>query len=208
MTSKLQDNPLWVIYGLRLVDDPEYRYVGYTTIGTDRRLEKHKKDTVNRDFYVHRWMRSCGLENIDIDILEECSIGDMASLGEAEEFWITQIRSFGHRLTNLNSGGKGGNSGWKHSEDSKAKISKSLLALGMKGERHPNWGRTLSESHRRNLSMAGTGRVQTEETKARMRYSWDKVDKSIRSAKAVYANHKRWHLDRNIIKEGCIHCIE
>jgi len=207
MISKLQDSPLWVIYGLRLVDDFEYRYVGYTTLGTDRRLKKHKKDTAHRDFYVHRWMRSNGLDNIAIDLLEECPSGDMISLGEAEEFWITQIRSFGHRLTNLNSGGKGGNSGWKHSEESKSRISTSLLALEMKGENHPNWGRTLSEEHRKSLSLAGMGRVQTDETKERMRDSWAKVDKNILSAKVVHANHIRWHTNRNIIKEGCIHCI-
>jgi group I intron endonuclease len=208
MILNLADTPLWVIYGLRLVDDPEYRYIGYTTIGTKKRLSKHRRDTLYRDFHVHRWMRAHGRENVTIDVLEECPVGNLPYISEAEEFWIGQIRSFGHRLTNLNAGGVGGNSSRMHSEETKRKISESLLSNPNlpRGESHPCYGKPLSAEHKAKMSASLTGNTHTPETKEIMRQHALTRDDTIRLDKVRLGNHTRWHTNRSIVKDDCQYC--
>lgn len=209
MISKLLDStPLWVIYGLRLVGDLEYRYIGYTTIGTKKRLSKHRRDTLYRDFHVHRWMKANGRENITIDVLEECPEGDLPYISEAESFWIEQIRSFGHRLTNLNAGGVGGNSSRKHSEETKLKISQSLLNNPNlpRGETHPSYGKPLSDEHKAKMSASLTGNTHSDETRRLMSDIAKARPKEHHIARAAKTNHTRWHVGRQIVKPDCIHC--
>lgn len=93
---------LWVIYGLKLVDDPEYRYIGCTRIGAENRLRQHKYDASShrsKSRYVLNWI-AANYYQVVVDVLEECPENDPEYLFEAESYWISQIRSFGHRLTN------------------------------------------------------------------------------------------------------------
>jgi group I intron endonuclease len=209
MTSTSANPDLWVIYGLRAVDDPEYRYVGYTTIGAAKRLIKHKKDTVYRDFHVQRWILSIGSDRVVIDTLEICPEGDLRYIAAAERKWISRLKSEGHRLTNLNDGGIGGNAGRTHSDKSKKKISESLGANpNTRGEGHWNFGRHLSDEHKEKMSVSLKGKTHSEETKAKFRENASNRDDSFRLEKTREANHIRWHVNRSIIKTECLYCVE
>lgn len=190
----------WVIYGLKQRGTDEYRYVGYTTIGPSRRLLKHKKDASQRDFYVHRWIRSISTENLEIDVLEECIVGDKNYLHESEQYWIVQIKSFGHRLTNLNGGGIGGNSGWKHTEESKRKI-----GAKSRGNTHA-LGHKQTEDQKRKALQNRKKFKHTEETKNLMSYLAKSRDNTkVLSGVALY-NHTRWHTNRGMSNPKCNHC--
>jgi hypothetical protein len=89
-----------------------------------------------------------------IDVLEECPEGDTNYLFEAEQFWITQIRSFGHKLKNHSEGGASGSYGarWTLREDQIRR-----------GKDHPMYGRTviISEEGRKKISLTHKGRKTT-----------------------------------------------
>lgn len=157
----MTNEPLWVIYGLRLVDDPEYRYVGLTRVGTKKRLDSHKKYARNknrRNSPVGNWVRK-HMDNVVIEVLEDCPEGDSEYLFEAEKFWISQVRGFGHNLTNLSEGGASGAFGARY------KRPESQIR---RGKDSPNYGRKLSEDHIKRMSDKLRGRKLSEETRRKM----------------------------------------
>lgn len=146
----------WVIYGLRLVDDFEYRYVGLTTVGPTLRLKRHfydAKKSPNR--HVCKWLNKHSSQ-ITIDVLEVCPDGDTKYLWEAEQFWISQIKGFGHSLTNASLGGESGSFGARWTLPPE-KI--------RRGEKHPNFGRTHSQGTKDLISSKKTGIVRSEESR-------------------------------------------
>lgn len=145
----------WVIYGLRLDNSFEYRYVGLTRIGALNRLKRHFYDSNKRNTHVYQWIRRFK-KNIIVDVLEECAIGDDDYLCQAEEYWISQIRSFGHSLTNHSLGGESGSYGarWTLTPDQ-------VRA----GTQHPMFGLHHSEESKLKMSNAKTGTKRSEESK-------------------------------------------
>lgn len=121
-------NPSWVVYGLRLKGSDEYRYVGITQQKVKERIRAHRAYALKgaRNQAVYFWIRKYGIDKIDCDILELCPPNDRLYIDEAECYWISSIKSFGHRLLNLNEGGNG-NKGYKHSTEIKEKLSKDKL---------------------------------------------------------------------------------
>lgn len=93
----------WVIYGLRLVGSTEYRYIGLTRQKPSQRLYQHQHPTHNPKVPVSKWALAHKGEVV-MDILEEIPVGDEERLYISEMYWISQIRSFGHRLLNLSDG--------------------------------------------------------------------------------------------------------
>lgn len=153
--------PLWVIYGLRLVDDPEYRYIGCTRVGASKRLKQHKVDSRAKRVkprYVLDWIRA-NYDKVEVDILEECPTGDTEYLFEAESYWISQIRSFGHRLTNLSDGGPSGSYGarWTLKEEQVRR-----------GARHPMYGKKLSPEHIEKVASLRRGTKMSPESRKKM----------------------------------------
>lgn len=110
------------------------RYVGITKLTPAQRLKDHIKcaNRKSRNTYRDRWIRSLE-KSPEIHCIE---ITDDPS---REGYWISFFRSIGARLTNLTDGGDG-ISGYRHTPESKAK-----------------------------MSAASKGRPKTEETKRRMR---------------------------------------
>lgn len=129
----LHDEPKNVIYGLYCVcddclDKPELiRYVGQTTMGISERFNHHKYDakasSYNKkyDLAVYRWMRKHGIEDITYKILQV--LDSPEELNNAEIFWIQEFDTFksSHGL-NLSIGGSS-ITGYKHSEESRKKMS-------------------------------------------------------------------------------------
>lgn len=93
------------IYGLKIKNSYEFRYIGKTT-RPNYRLREHLKEKL-RKFNHHKinWINKCKQENIDI-VLEILSIVDELSWEEEEKFYIQYYRELGHNLTNILDGGQ------------------------------------------------------------------------------------------------------
>lgn len=149
------------IYGLRLQDSSEYRYVGLTTTSPEARLGRHILDASRVDYKrrpVLNWVAKYR-EAIVVDTLEELYNVTSFELGEAESYWISQIRGFGHRLLNLSLGGESGSYGARWT----------LLPEQVRGgEKHPFYGRMHTEETKKKISEAKLGSVLSPETRAKM----------------------------------------
>lgn len=97
------------------------KYIGQS-INISRRLKEHEYESkINRDHVlIHEAVRKYGWENFDKSVLEFCPI---EKLDELEIYYITKLSP----EYNLAKGGGAGARGYKHSEESKNKISKVLV---------------------------------------------------------------------------------
>jgi hypothetical protein len=103
------------------------RYVGKTSQELNLRLKDHisnyrLKATTHKSCWI-KGLKSKGfvpiIEEIDLVLEEDWEFW--------ERYWIAQFKTWGFDLTNGTSGGEGGlgkpNSGWKHTEEAKRRIS-------------------------------------------------------------------------------------
>jgi hypothetical protein len=158
------------VYALVTACEPEnYRYIGRTSEKPHRRLSKHL--TAARQMentYVYRWMRKSIAKGTSIEIVVLEGNLTYEESGVRETFLIRKFREEGYRLTNLTDGGDGGrlgNSGWKHTEETLAKMRGNKHCLGRKD--------SLETREKKRLSAIGnksnTGRKASEEARANMR---------------------------------------
>lgn len=98
----------------------DVRYVGRTIQTLDNRLKKHLR-AIYKSHRVN-WIKSLTLEKV-IPIIELiCEVNDFEECKKMERFYIDKYRKDGYDLVNMTDGGDG-SIGFKHSEDSKNKIS-------------------------------------------------------------------------------------
>lgn len=104
---------------------------------------------------------------------------------ELENLVISEYRNMGLKMCNLNNGGKGGQIGFHHSEESKIRIStkqigkfvsdetKAKISLATKKQflekGHPMKGKHISEEIKRSLSIARLGARNSDETREKKR---------------------------------------
>lgn len=94
------------IYGIRLRQDFEYRYVGLTTKPIDHRLRQHLKvASEERKTPFYDWLRQQDREKVVADELDW--LEQLQDLGEAEIYWIAYLKRDGCRLLNISEGGLG-----------------------------------------------------------------------------------------------------
>lgn len=157
------------VYALVLESAPEdYRYIGRTSETPHRRLSKHRTAARTTDgAYLCRWIRKAWSEGetIAIVVLEDELTFEESGIHEIA--LIKQYRDAGFRLTNISAGGDGclGNSGWKHTEETLAKMRGNKYCLGRKDSDETRKKKSLS-------SMGNKGRTgmrNTEEARAKMR---------------------------------------
>ena len=115
------------------------RYVGKTKNAPRKRLYKHiqesKGDSIS---YKNNWVKSLLSkgERPMINVIDEVPQEEWEFW---EQYWISQLRCWGFSLTNLTTGGYGGN-GYRHTKKSKQKMRKSKL------------GNKLSKEHKLKIS--------------------------------------------------------
>ncbi len=111
---------------------PDTGVVFYVGKGSGARLNSKDK----RNQHWHNVVNKAnGLNASKIaDNLDE----ELAFLCEMER--IDQLRRLGHKLVNSTDGGCGGISGYKHTDESKAKISMNLKGK-LAGDKHPRYGK-------------------------------------------------------------------
>ena len=95
-----------LVYGIRLRDDFEYRYVGITTKTASRRFHQHIRVAVGgRKTPFYDWLRKQDPAQVIADELDW--VEGLPELGQAEIDWISYLRREGDRLLNLSEGGLG-----------------------------------------------------------------------------------------------------
>lgn len=98
----------WCIYALKDPATMEIRYIGYTRDLTQRLLDHINSASDTCRFEKDQWI--CGLKRAGRypipEILESGIAGDWRT---AEQKWISWAIDQGHKLTNKDKGGSGGN---------------------------------------------------------------------------------------------------
>ena len=114
-------------------------------------------------------IRKYGKENFDFIILESCN--SQESLNEREIYWIKELNSLAPNGYNLKEGGQQGGSpseetrrriskslrGYKHSEETKIKLSMERKKRFSDKINHPFYGKKFTDDHKRNLSLSHRG---------------------------------------------------
>lgn len=151
------------IYTLTCPISKEILYIG-KTINLKERLCGHYKEKRNNKRKID-WIKKLRNENLKpiMEVLDEINLSDWTFW---EKYWISQFKTWGFNLFNVSLGGEGFNPqvGFKHSEDSKIKISQSG-----KGRIHAEFTKKLiskskmgikfSDEHLENLSKSHKGQV-------------------------------------------------
>ena len=152
-------------------------YVGKSKKNIEQRFQRHIKDAIfhHSPLILHRAMRKYGEENFEIRLLETVT-GEDSFLAERERYWIKELDTFNNGY-NMTEGGEGGNTYSKKSEEElneiRQKISNKLIGDnngmrkigGLVGERNGMYGKTLTEEHKRKMSLSLRGKRDTEETR-------------------------------------------
>lgn len=127
------------IYALYDPSTNDTRYIGKSNRPRGRYYQ-HMNIKNKRRSYKISWIKSLLNENKKpyYYIIDEVPVVEWEYW---EQYWIEQFKQWGFNLTNLTEGGQGGN-GYKHTEKTKKKLSKSHL------------GKTLTEEHKKKISDA------------------------------------------------------
>jgi hypothetical protein len=134
-------------------------YIGQT-IDLQKRWYKHQ--SVSRDqnynYPLYNSMRKYGIENFEIEIIDQCD--DIFECNNLEELWIERRQSrnkdIGYNIS------KGGDNK-EISEETRQKMS-----LAMAGEKNPFYGKKHSEETKRKIAEARRGTKTSEEVKQKM----------------------------------------
>lgn len=147
-------------------DISNIRYIGKTTDPLKKRLQGHlfEAKAKKEENYTHNhkcnWINKELSEGYNI-IIEELDSEEFNSNEDwqyLEQYWISQFKAWGFKLTNISLGGEGP-LGVKRTEEAKLKTSMSLM------------GHSVSEETRKKISTQLTGIVRSESTKNKVRES-------------------------------------
>ena len=143
-----------VIYALLDPETKKLRYVGYSSDAEQRYLEHYYKSALKPKTHKNDWLKSMLKQVVKAEmvILERYSTAE--ELPQAEVKMIAFCRQLGHPLTNGSDGGDGGRRpGFKHSEETKKKISE-----GHKGEKNHFYGKKHSDETKKIIGIKSKGR--------------------------------------------------
>lgn len=128
-----------IVYALVDPRTGETRYVGLSHCGLKRPRHHRMPSSIKRTSHKNNWIKllhAAGL-TYEIAVLHQQPMPD--GLSEAEVFWIAEMRSRGHRLTNVSVGGQDGRLGTPTSKETRKKLSIAHL------------GKPKSESHKASM---------------------------------------------------------
>ena len=133
------------------------RYYGITKKKVEARWKNGKGYEGNKYFY--RAINKHGWGNFEHIVIAKGLSEEEAKWLEVELIreWDTTNREYGYNIT------KGGDSNPMDNEESRKKLSETR-----KGENNPNYGKTLSEEHRKKIGKAMKGKTLSEKTKQKM----------------------------------------
>ena len=173
------------IYTLEHPVTGEIRYVGKTN-NISKRLSRHCKESSNT--HKANWItgiRNLGLKPV-LKIVD--SFETESECYEAEIYWISQFKSWGFRLVNLNNGGIGADSG---ENNSNAKTTErdviGVCELLMKGKLHSEIVKVFPNITAYHLSDIRTKRTWRHITS---KYTFPPVSFEYRKGKATHIKKK------------------
>jgi group I intron endonuclease len=144
------------------INDTGKSYVGQSK-DVEGRWNNHRYDamrdptlkTSNKRSAIHNALRKYGCDNALWQVIDECETIEEAN--ELEEFYVAYIQTLAPNGYNLLPGGNN----HTPNQETKDKISEKLKVVGSfvgkKGAAHPNFGTTLSEERKANLSEQFSG---------------------------------------------------
>lgn len=133
--------------GIYMLIDPttnETRYIGQSK-DISRRYYQHLHNNSGNCTYLKNWMATLSSDP-KLEILEIC---DLSTINAREKYWIKVYKDNGARLTNLTDGGDG-MSGYIRSEESKQRISNSLMGHEVLPETREKLRLAAIEQHKTN----------------------------------------------------------
>lgn len=145
------------IYTLKHPTTNEIRYVGKTTQPLLKRLGQHMDYAKKKRTKTGSWIQSLVKQELK-PIIEELDEVSVELTVITEQYWISQFKAWGFRLTNLTDGGEG-LSGYTMSEESKKKISKNRKGI------NPNFNILHTEESKEKLRAIHLGRKPSQETR-------------------------------------------
>lgn len=146
-------------------------YVGQTISTLEERFASHCNDAQwgRTNQLLHQAIRKYGAENFIIELIEEC---EDSLLNEREIYWIKELNSvwgYDNLGYNMTEGG-GGVPGYRHTEETKAKIALSQIDAPWhrSPERRLKLGKTLkgrvfTEEHKKKISESRKGKFTKEQ---------------------------------------------
>lgn len=124
-------------------------YIGVTSRSVEERFNEHVRLAKRENIYhFHQAINKYGAESFITEILEENV--PSTKIVESEKFWIKKFDSFKNGY-NMTEGGQGHTAGFKHTEETKKKISESHL------------GKILTDEHKKNIGLASSKQIHTVE---------------------------------------------
>lgn len=152
-------------YKIYVLVDPyteHVRYVGLTMRSLHQRLNGHisssrklKESKQSKNTHKINWINGL-LEKESRPIIKQIESNlSREEACEREQYWIQYYKEKGFKITNATSGGEGIRD-YSHTEETRAKLKKSLT------------GRKLSETHRENIGKSSIGRYLSEESRDKL----------------------------------------
>lgn len=172
------------------------RYIGQTVHTLERRVRSHVRDRRSRTA-ISNALRKYGLKGFDCRVLVQ--VDSLEELNYYEEALVRLLKTQRPHGYNITIGGESktgfkhtpgaiekireASTGRKHTEEAKAKISRTRLEKGfrhtqevldkisqsrkgqMTGEKHPMYGKTHSDEAKQKISAAGKGRRHSDEAR-------------------------------------------
>lgn len=163
-----------VIYTLEDPVTGDIRYIGKTRSSLKYRLSQHIHDSLNNGTKTRKkaWIKGLILQGL-LPVIQVLDVVDNDDWKLSEQYWISQLKAWGFKLTNMTAGGDG-NQKMVMSEESKQKRSAAL-----KGRKRPkevtekiskaHLGKKLLDSTKEKIRLFNLGKKQSEETR-RKRY--------------------------------------
>jgi group I intron endonuclease len=142
-------------------------YIGVTNRGFNVRLQEHILASSNPKFKFHQALKKYDIGNFDYQILVDC----ISTKDEANELEVYYVALFDSYKNGYNMTQGGGNRGqFKHTDESKAKMSKAHLGKKLNELQKENITKSLmgvpkSETHRINVIKSITGLKRNETVK-------------------------------------------